>query len=94
MCDKMATVTSYFMDELQSLKKVSSDNPKDAPNNSSNSKSTNSPHNINYFEQTTSLKNRISLLESENRLLEGDIADKQTFIETFLNFNKSNIQSV
>ena len=40
----------------------------DALNNSSNSISINAPQNINAFEQITTLENRISLLELENRL--------------------------
>ena len=33
------------------------------------------------------------MLESENRLLKDDIANKQRFIEILINFNESNIQS-
>ena len=69
-------ITSYFKGELQSLEKCSSNNAKDLQNNSSNSKSRNAPHNINDFKQINSLKNRISLLDFENRLLKDDIANK------------------
>ena len=77
---------------LLSLKRESSDKAKDVSNNSSNSKSTNAPQNTDDFEKILSLKNRISLLESEKRLLKDDIANKLRFIEIILNFNESNIQ--
>ena len=53
----------------------------------------NAPQNIKGFEQITALKNRILLLESENRQLKDDIANKQKFIQILLNFRESNIQS-
>ena len=89
----LMAISWYFKDELQSLIKVSSDNAKDVSNNSSNSKSKNAPHSISDFEQITSLKNKISLLKSENRLLKDDFANKQRCIEILLNFNESKIQS-
>ena len=48
---------------------------------------------VNAFEHIITLRNRILLRESENRLLKDDIANKQRFIEILLNFNESNIQS-
>ena len=53
----------------------------------------NAPQNIKSFEQITALKNRILLLESENRQLKDDIANKQRFIQILLNFRENNIQS-
>ena len=50
------------------MQEDSSDHAMDALNNSSNSMSINAPQNINAFEQITTLENRISLLEPENRL--------------------------
>ena len=43
------TITSYFKDESQSLKKEYSDKANDASNNSSSSKSTHAPQDINRF---------------------------------------------
>ena len=64
--------------------KKSSDNAKGVSVNCNNSKSTDEPQVINDFEQNliTSLKNRMLLLESENRLLADDTANKQRFTET------------
>ena len=50
------------------MKEDSSDLAMGALNNSSNSISINAPQNINAFKQITTLENRISLLEPENRL--------------------------
>lgn len=49
MCGKTITITSYFKDESQSLKKEYSDKTNDASNNSSSSKSTHAPQDINSF---------------------------------------------
>ena len=93
MCGNMMTITSCFKDELQSLKKECSNKAKDTSDNSRNSISTNASQNVNDFQQIISLKNRILLLESENKLLKDDIANKQNFIEILLNFNGNNIQN-
>ena len=93
MCGNMMTITSCFKYELQSLKKECSNKAKDTSDNSRNSISTNASQNVNDFQQIISLKNRILLLESENKLLKDDIANKQNFIEILLNFNGNNIQN-
>lgn len=49
MCGNTITITSYFKDESQSLKKEYSDKTNDASNNSSSSKSTHAPQDINRF---------------------------------------------
>ena len=95
MCDKMMAITSYFKNESHSLKKESSGKTKDVSHNSNNSKTTNAPQYNNELVQNlnTSLKNRISLLESEKRSLKDNVAIKQSFLETLLNFNESNVLS-
>lgn len=88
-------ITSCFIDGSHFLKKESSDKAKDAPHNSNNSKATNAPQVENEFDQNlnTFLKNRISLLESENKLLKDGVASKQRLFEALLSFNEGNILS-
>ena len=92
---KKIEITSYFKGELQSLKKESSDKTKNASHNSNNSKVTNAPQDNNKFDQNLQIKknNGILLLESEKRSLKDDVAKKQRFVKTLLNFNESNILS-
>lgn len=88
-------ITSCFKDGSHLLKKESSDKAKDASHNSNNSKATNAPQDETEFDQNlnTFLKNRISLLESENKLLKDGIVNKQRLFEALLSFNESNILS-
>ena len=86
-------ITLYIKEELQLLQKRSSEKAKDASNNSSNAKP--APQNIlnTILSIILFLKNIILLLESANRLLKDDIANKQKFIDILLNFNENKIQS-
>ena len=86
-------ITLYIKEELQLLKKRSSEKAKEASNNSSNAKP--APQNIlnTILSIILFLKNIILLLESANRLLKDDIANKQKFIDILLNFNENKIQS-
>ena len=49
MCGNTITITSYFKDESQSLKREYSDKTNDASNNSSSNKTTHAPQDINSF---------------------------------------------
>ena len=68
---KIMAMKSYFMDELRSLKQ-------EAPVTKERD------HNQ---DKTTPLKNRIKLLELENRLLKCDVFNEQRFIHTILEHN-------
>ena len=64
---------SYFIDELWPLKNETNISKKQDCN-------------INTKEATT-LKNKIKLLELENKLLKGDVTNKQKLIDTILQYN-------
>ena len=85
---EIVAIKSYFTDELQWLK-----------NETTIKKEQDCDINI---EETNTLKNKIKLLELENKHLKGDITNKQKFIDTSLqrnsklsqNFDISSIISV
>ena len=70
LCGTNIAIKSYFMDELQLLKNKATVNKKQDCN-------------IN-TEETTTLKNKIKLLELENKLLKDDVTNKQRSINTIL----------
>ena len=70
---EIVAIKSYFTDELRSLKNETTINKEQV-------------YNINN-EETTILKNKIKLLELENKLLKDDITNKQKFIDTLLQHN-------
>ena len=85
---EIIAIKSYFTDELRSLKnEITINKEQDCDINT---------------EETTTLKNKIKLLELENKLLKDDITNKQKFIDTLLqpnsklsqNFDISSIISV
>ena len=72
-CGEIIEMKLYFIDELRSLKDETTINKKLGCN-------------IN-IEETTTLKNKITLLEPENILLKDDVTNKQKFIDTLLQHN-------
>ena len=70
---EIIAIKSYFTDELRSLKNETTINKEQVCD-------------IN-TEETTTLKNKIKLLELENKLLKDDITNKQKFIDTLLQHN-------
>ena len=70
---EITAIKSYFTDELRSLKNETTINKEQVCD-------------IN-TEETTTLKNKIKLLELENKLLKDDITNKQKFIDTLLQHN-------
>ena len=70
---EIIAIKLYFTDELRSLKNETTINKEQV-------------YNINN-EETTILKNKIKLLELENKLLKDDITNKQKFIDTLLQHN-------
>ena len=72
-CGEIIEMKLYFIDELRSLKDETTINKKLGCN-------------IN-IEETTTLKNKIKLLEPENILLKDDVTNKQKFIDTLLQHN-------
>ena len=70
---EIIAIKSYFTDELRSSKNETTINKEQV-------------YDIN-TEETTTLKNKIKLLELENKLLKDDIANKQKFIDTLLQHN-------
>ena len=73
LCGKFTAKKSYFIDELRSLKNETTIN-KEQDCNINN-------------EETTTLKNKIKLLEFEKKLLRDDVTNKQKFIDTLLQHN-------
>ena len=79
LCGEIIAMKSCFIDELWSLK---------------NETTTNKEQNCNInIEKTTNLKNKIKLLELENKLLKDDVTKKQKFIETILQHNSTPSQN-
>ena len=72
---EIVAIKSFFTDELWSLK-----NDKQRATNKEQDCNINN-------EETTTLKNKIKLLELENKLLKDDITNKQKFIDTLLQHN-------
>ena len=72
---EIIAIKSFFTDELRSLK-----NDKQRATNKGQDCDINT-------EETTTLKNKIKLLELENKLLKDDITNKQKFIDTLLQHN-------
>ena len=70
---KIIAIKSYFIDELRSLRNETTINKEQDCN-------------IN-TEETSTLKNKIKLLELENKLLKDDVTNKQKFIDTILQHN-------
>ena len=73
LCGKIIAMKSYFIDELRSLRNETNINKEQDCN-------------IN-TEETTTLKNKIKLLELENKLLKDDVTNKRKFIDASLQHN-------
>ena len=73
LCEETIVMKSYFIDELPSLINEATINKEQYCN-------------IN-TEETTTLKNKIKVLEIENKLLKDDATNKQKFIDTILQHN-------
>ena len=73
LCGEIIAMKSYFTDELQWLKNETTINKEQDFNTNT--------------EETTTLKNKIKLLEHENKLLKDDVTDKKKFIDTILQNN-------
>ena len=80
LCRKIIAMKSYLIDELRSLKNKTTVNKEQDCN-------------IN-TEETTTLKNKIKLLELGNKLLKDDVSNKQKFINTMLQHNSKISQSL
>ena len=80
LCRKIIATKSYFIGELRSLKNETTINKEQDCN-------------IN-TEETTTLKNKIKLLELGNKLLKDDVNNKQKFINTILQHNSKISQSL
>ena len=73
LCGEIIAMKSYFIDELRSLKNETTINKEQ-------------DYNIN-TEETTTLKNKIKLMELENILLKDEVTNKQKLIGTILQHN-------
>ena len=80
LCGKIMEMKSYFIDELRSLKNETTVNKKQVCN-------------IN-TDETTTLKNKIKLLELENKLLKDDVTNKQKFMDTVLQQNSKLVKTL
>ena len=82
LCDKIMAIKSFFMDEFHTIKSDSL----------TSAKVRNASTNIDYG-TVDILQTKIKLLETENKLLKGDIKNKQKLINSILEHNSNLIQA-